>query len=483
MFQMTTAEIVREVEGKLTAGSAENRVVAVAIDSRKAGPHYLFIAFPGQKVDGHDFLLQAAQQGATAVLVNREMDVPLNPAVAVIQVTNPLIAVQRLAQYQRKLFQGPVVAVTGSNGKTTTKEMLRQVFAERGEVLATPENQNNELGLPLTLLGLEPNHKTVVVEMGMRARGEIRDLCRIASPTTGVITNVGHSHMEILGSQEQIALAKTELLETLPAGGFAVLNGDDPWLRKLSYLAACPTLWFGFTRQCDAFAENVRTDGQWTVFTARVLGDSCEVRLPQFGRHNVANALAALLAGVANGLDLQHVVPSLERFTSGTGRLHQVPGRRQVLIIDDCYNASPSSMKASLEVLTTLGTQRPTVAILGDMYELGSYEAAGHREVGEFAVTMGVNKVIAVGHLAEGIALGAEEARRTQRDSNWNDGLSQRTSHCDVRREEVEVCYFPDKAALLQQLDNIIPAGAVVLVKASRAMALEEVVAALADQS
>ncbi|QQE78161.1 UDP-N-acetylmuramoyl-tripeptide--D-alanyl-D-alanine ligase [Alicyclobacillus sp. SO9] len=457
MLTLTAETAARIIGGQLLSGPANAQIKGLTIDSREIQPGFMFVAFEGQHVDGHDYISQAVQNGATAVLVGKD-NAPETPAnIATIKSDDALAAIQKLAVYERDHCTGPVVAVTGSNGKTTTKEMLKSVFATLGPCLATKQNQNNELGLPLTLLRHDASHTSIVVEMGMRARGEIEELSTIAKPTTGIITNIGHSHLELLGSQEQIALAKTELLESLPEDGYAVLLSDDPWLRKLAHKTSAQIVWFGMSEDCDAWAENVSIAGNSTMFTAHVLGSSAKVTLPTLGQHNVLNALSALLAGAVNGLQLQKMAEALQQVSSVSGRLHQVPGKDDRIIIDDCYNASPSSMSASLHVLQQVAGQKnmPAAAILGDMYELGTFAEEGHRQTGALAAQMGIQHVITVGQMSRWIAEGVRKMGKTA------------------------VHEFSDTKALLEELDRILPPHSAVLVKASRGMHLEEIVRAL----
>lgn len=462
MTPISAREIAELAQGTVVGGNPEVIIRRVIIDSRNTQPGDLFIAFQGAKVDGHQFALQAFEQGATAVLITRPVEdiagLNLTPQAdkAVIFTGDALNVLQQLAIRERGQFTGPVIGVTGSNGKTTTKDMIATVLSTGGACLATKGNLNTELGLPLTLLGRAGDEKTMVLEMGMRGLGQIAQLCEMAKPTTGIITNIGQSHLELLGSQENIAIAKGELLTALPADGTAVLAAGDEWLERIAPKCKGRVLWYGLATDADASATSIQATGTGTEFKAKILGKSVSVELPTRGQHNVVNALGALLVGTIHGMNLGAMADAMAHLPSSTGRLAVVSGHRRRTIIDDCYNASPLSMKASLQVLLEHADKGATTAILGDMFELGSYEEAGHHEVGAYCASIGVGQVITVGPLAEKIA---------------NEAQAQ--GHPNVRS-------YADKEALLQELEDVVPEGATVLVKASRGMALEDIVKVLA---
>jgi UDP-N-acetylmuramoyl-tripeptide--D-alanyl-D-alanine ligase len=454
MLPLTTGRIRDIVQGTLSHGSPQHTVTGVAIDSRKVRPGDVFVAFVGEKVDGHVHVDDAFRRGATAAIVTRDVETN-SPDGAVIQVQDALRALQMLATHERSSFAGPVVGVTGSNGKTTTKDMLAAVFGVKGPCLATVGNYNNELGLPLTILERRQEHQSMVLEMGMRGMGQIAKLCEIGKPTAGIITNVGQSHIEILGSQENIAKAKAELLEALPSDGMSALNRDDAWLVKMADRASFRVLWYSLESRADAYATEVQPCKDGISFMAHVLGQSHAVTLPMHGRHNIANALGALALGAAHGIPLSDMADALRHMKATGGRLQVKKGLRGWTVIDDSYNASPISMKASLSAMTDIAEGRPAVAVLGDMYELGDYAESGHREVGEYAAKLGIDLLIAIGPMGAWIAEAAREAG------------------CR------EVIHFADKQHVLEQIAELIPADATVLVKASRGMQLEDVVAVL----
>ncbi|GMA60911.1 UDP-N-acetylmuramoyl-tripeptide--D-alanyl-D-alanine ligase [Alicyclobacillus fastidiosus] len=446
---VTLRELADIVGALSTQGDEHTLVTGVCVDNREIGQGDAFVAFVGERVDGHNFIDQAFDCGASVAIVSKPVKAGVGP---VVQVGSPLEAIQRLATHERSGFAGPVIGITGSNGKTSTKEMVAAVLGQLGDCLYTQANRNNELGLPLTILQRTPKHRSIVLEMGMRGFGQISDLCEIARPTIGVITNIGHSHIEILGSQEGIAKAKAELLESLGSDGTAILNVDDPWLRKVATLSKAPVLWYGLSPSADVYATHVEWGKEGMAFTVHVQGKSQRVTLPTFGMHNVQNALAAVAAGTAVGLSLAQIADGLASLQPLSGRLRLLDAPREVTVIDDCYNASPLSMGASLQVLAQLAAPGRRVAILGDMYELGDYTEEGHRQVGALAAKAGVDTLICIGPAATWIA---EEAN------------SQRLP---------EVHHVSSVEQAIARCSEWVRAGSTVLVKASRGMQLERVV-------
>lgn len=458
MVPVSIGELTEVVRGQLFNAPAQGEITGAAFDTRQLQPGDAFFAFSGATQDGHHYVPQAFAVGAAVAIVTNPSVVSQHPGRPIVVVEDALAALQSLAQYERHRFDGTVIGVTGSNGKTTTKDMLATVFSTSGPCLATQGNYNNELGVPVTILGRTADHRTMVLEMGMRGTGQIAALCEIAKPTAGIITNIGTSHLELLGSQADIAAAKSELLEALPAGGYAALWADDPWLRAIADKCRGRVLWYGMNAE-QASANDIDRTDNGVKFTARVLGKSKTVFLPTFGLHNVRNALGALLLGAIHGLHLSDMADALAALPSSSGRLHITQGLRRRQIIDDCYNASPLSMRASLDVLKHVAGDGTTVAVLGDMYELGSLEEQGHTEVGSYVAEIGIDCLVAIGPKSEAMARAAE------------------TSGC--RR----VHYYPDKQEALADISTLIPSDSTVLVKASRGMKLEEVVQVLTGMS
>lgn len=451
MIPITVQELSRRIPSIQSTGDQSRTVNGICIDHRTIRPNDAFVAFIGQRVDGNNFVDEAFERGASVAIVSRDIETTNGP---VIRVEDPLRSIQLLAIAERQAFLGPVVGITGSNGKTTTKQMVAAVLSKYGECLYTEGNRNTELGLPLTILQRSPEHRSIVLEMGMRGFGQIRDLCDIASPTIGVITNIGHSHLELLGSQEGIARAKGELLEALPQDGHAILNGDDPWLRRIAHLSSAPVTWYGTSDHSDVRASEISWTNEGMRFIAHVDGKTEFVTMPTYGTHNVSNALAAIAVGTRIGLEVTDCVEALGTLTSSTGRLHIVEGTTQH-IIDDCYNASPASMMASLEVLAKLAKDTTSVAILGDMYELGVENERGHRNVGTYVAKLGIDRLLTIGKHSRW----TNEAARA---SGLRNAL-----HVDTVEEAIV------------HLRDFLPDGATVLVKASRGMQLERIVTVL----
>ncbi len=383
-------------------------IKGISIDSRTIREGDLFIAIRGDRFDGHDFVAEALKKGACGALVERSMleakYATLGGVANVVPVEDTVFALQELAMMRRKKFFIPVVGITGSNGKTTTKEMLASILAKRGPVLKNEGNLNNHIGVPLTLFRLNSEHRSAVIEMGMSGLGEIEVLTHIAMPTVGVITNIGPAHLEFLRDTDTVARAKAELLAGLRGDGTAVLNADDRYYERLRAYFAGPLLSFGVNNPASVTAADIRTGGEGTFFTLRFGDRSAPVLLRTLGTHNVSNALAAAAAAFAVGLSIDDVREGLEAFRPVAMR-SELKEKRGVTIVADYYNANPASMQAALEMLATLrkGTGR-LIAVLGDMLELGETGPARHREIGRNAARLGIDHVITVGPLAEQIA-------------------------------------------------------------------------------
>jgi len=440
----------------------------VVIDSRQAQPGDLFVALKGERADGHDFVHDAFSQGAVAALVERDMPVEgdvidLHRGVTVTQVSLPvclrvddvLAALQDLAGYWRAKFDIRVIGITGSVGKTSTKELVWTVLSRRFNTLRSEGNLNNEIGLPLTLLQIGPEYKQVVLEMGTYARGEIARLCELARPVVGVVTNVGPVHLERLGSIEAIAQAKAELVEALPPDGVAILNYDEPLVRQMAAGCKARVMFYGLDRRADLWADEIESEGiEGISFQMHYNGENLHVHVPLLGRHSVHTALRATAVGLAEGMTWDDILAGLQDQRAQI-RLVAVPGPQGSTILDDTYNASPASTIAALNLLAELGGRK--IAVLGDMLELGSYEAAGHRLVGRRAMDV-ADILIAVG--SRGRIIG-EEALGLGMDPD-------------------RVCLCDDNPAVIECLQATIQPGDYILIKGSRGMQMEEIVATMA---
>ena len=486
----TAAEIAELTGGRVASGDPSARVTGLAWDSRLVRPGDCFVALQGERVDGHDFAERAAAAGAACVLAARA--VPAGEA-AVVVCPDPLQGLGRLGLALRSRHSDlRVVGVTGSVGKTTTKEMVAAVLSERFRVFRTEGNLNSEVGLPASLARLTADHEAAVLEMGMRALGEIAYLASIARPQVGVVTNVGITHLELLGTQENIALAKSELVRALPAGGVAVLNADDLRVRAMAAVTPARVWYYGLTAREAAeaaagpgaaepagwvTAAAVRPDGPMSQRFRLVshLGE-VDVQLPAPGPHNLLNALAAAAVGLSQGMDLEAVARGLARFQNAGSRMRPVEAGG-VNILDDTYNAAPASVVAALEVMRSFaGPGGRCVAVLGEMYELGAMEVEGHRQVGAAAARL-ADVLVAVAGLGRHIAAGAREALAggdATGEGAAGDGVA--GGGTATLREVYEV---PDNAGAVALLKGLLRPGDTVLVKGSRGMKMEEIVQAL----
>jgi UDP-N-acetylmuramoyl-tripeptide--D-alanyl-D-alanine ligase len=466
---LTFADLVEGLTGQRPP-NLEQKLADVVIDSRQVCPGSLFVALKGEREDGHDFIADAFQRGAIAAIVEKKPDIgywildirqalfqypiPNIQYPACFLVEDSLKALQQLAAYWRGKHTPRVVGVTGSIGKTTTKEVIYGVLSQRFRTLKSEGNYNSEIGLPLTLLGLEPSHQRVVLEMGMYDLGEIAELAAITRPHIGVVTNVGPSHLERLGTIERIAQAKTELVEALPADGVAILNGDDPWVRQMAARTKAKVFYYGLGQACDLWANHIESQGLEGIrFRFHHGSETIHAKVPMLGRHSVHTALAAAAVGLVEGQSWEEIIDGLRG--AAQLRLLVVSGLQGATILDDTYNASPASSIAALNLLEELDGRK--IAVLGDMLELGAFEEEGHRKVGRRALDV-VAVLITVGERGRLIA---EEALA-----------------CGMERGEVFI--EEDNYSTITRLREIVAPGDIILVKGSRGMKMEEIVTALA---
>lgn len=423
---------------------------AVVTDSRKVEPGCVFVCFPGERVDGHNFAAGAYRDGAAYIIANHPVEgVPEDRTVVV---ADSALAMVRMASNYRMLFTPRIIGVTGSVGKTTTKEFCYAVLSAFGKTLKTEGNQNNDIGVPNTLFRLESDTQYAVVEMGMDHAGEIERLTRCVRPSAGIITMIGVSHLENLGTRENILKAKMEICAGLPDGAPLVLNADNDLLPTAEIPSRLRPVWFGIERDADVRACDVQTGAGGTTFTIedRAYG-SFAVSIPTAGVHTVYDALAAYAAATRLGLEPAACAAALSNYQT-TGMRQHIVEQGGVTVIEDCYNASPDSMRAALSVLQSLPNARK-IALLGDMLELGDASEEGHRQTGVWAAEAGVDVLIAYGPNSEAMARAAKERGVT-------------TVHCQ-KPEEV-----------LQYLRQFVQPGDALLAKASHAMKLEELLQA-----
>lgn len=463
MKNMTLENIEKACGGRYIGTEAEKKteVLGVVIDSRQVESGYLFVAIPGEKVDGHKFIPDVFAKGAAAVLSEQQLEDPAGPYILVESTTK---ALRDLAEYYRKSLDIKVVGITGSVGKTSTKEMIASVLSEKYRVLKTEGNYNNEIGLPLTIFKIRAEHEVAVLEMGISEFGEMHRLATMANPDICVITNIGLCHLENLKTRDGILKAKTESFAHLKKDGIAILNGDDDKLSTIRQVGDKEPVFYGMEEKMEyredakksVYATGVENLGLYGM-QARIHTPEGErdVRIPIPGEHNVYNALAATAVGLSLGL-------SLNQISSGILKAKTIGGRTNLLntgsmtVIDDCYNANPVSMKASIDVLATAEGRK--IAVLGDMGELGENEKKLHYEVGEYLAKKEIDVLFCAGELSEEIAKAAQKESKT-----------------------CEVYYFKTRDALLEQLLPFLKTGDTVLVKASHFMEYPKIVKSLTD--
>jgi UDP-N-acetylmuramoyl-tripeptide--D-alanyl-D-alanine ligase len=444
---MTLAAAANVLQGTLRGADA--KFTGVSSDTRTLKRGDLFVALVGPNFDGHSFVNEAAGKGAVGALVSR---VPTSDMSAV-QVADTRLGLGQLAAHWRRQFQIPVIAVTGSNGKTTVKNMIAAILNVAGPVLATQGNLNNDIGVPLTLLRLKPGDRHAVIEMGMNHPGEIAYLTKLTRPTIALINNAAAAHLAGLGSVAAVARAKGEIFSGLDADGIAVLNADDPHADLWRELAAPHrVITFGLDRPADVSAEYELDAGGSTIHLKTPHG-GISMRLSLLGRHNVMNALAASSASIAAGVSLADIQAGLEKLRSVSGRLEVKRGLKGARVLDDTYNANPGSLAAGVEVLKAASGER--VLVLGDMGELGEAARDIHRRVGLLARSLGIERLYAVGELTPG----AVEA--------FGKGAQHFSSH----------------EALIENLRSCLHADMTVLVKGSRLMKMERVVAGIVEHN
>lgn len=449
-------DLLKACRGELLQGDPEQLLGAFSIDTRTLKRGDFFVPLRGEKDDGHRYLLDAAAAGASGSFSARRPPAGLPPHFLLIGVPDVLAALQQAAGFHRRRFNLPVIGVTGSSGKTTTKDFIAGVLSGSLKVLKTEGNLNNEIGLPLTLMRLDDSCRAAVLEMGMSAPGEIALLAQIAAPAIGVITNIGEAHLETLGSIEAIAAAKEELLEALGPRGTAVLNADDPRLKEMGARFGGKVCRYGFGGG-DLRASSFSLSGVSSRFRVRFPGgEEGDFTLPLPGRHLVSNALAALSVGHLLGVSAAAMRAGLAQSRITGGRLQLFTSGAGIRIIDDSYNANPDSVRAALEVLQELAGAR-SIAVLGDMLELGPAERELHREVGCFAAECRIGALITVGPLGAEIAAGAAAA-----------GLP------------AVAC--PNHDAAVEAVARVAPeAGWCILVKGSRGTRMEKIVKQLLE--
>ncbi|MET8568696.1 UDP-N-acetylmuramoyl-tripeptide--D-alanyl-D-alanine ligase [Streptomyces sp. NPDC004783] len=458
MIALSLAEIAEVVGGQMhDIPDASVEVTGPVVrDSREAGPGSLFVAFVGERVDGHDFASAVVEAGAVAVLGLRPVGVPA------IVVDDVQAALGALARHVVRRLGATLVALTGSAGKTSTKDLIAQVLGRKAPTVFTPGSLNNEIGLPLTALTATEETKFLVLEMGARGIGHIRYLAGLTPPRIGLVLNVGSAHIGEFGGREQIAQAKGELVESLPEDGAAILNADDPYVRAMSSRTKAKVIFFGESGEADVRAENVRlTDSGQPSFRLHTPSGASDVTMRLYGEHHVSNALAAAAVAHELGMSADEIATALSEAGSLSRWRMEVTERPDgVTVVNDAYNANPESMAAALRALAAMGKGRRTWAVLGKMAELGDEALAEHDAVGRLAVRLNVSKLVAVGgREARWLQLGAYN------EGSWGE----------------ESVHVSDAQAAIDLLRSELRPGDVVLVKASRSVGLEGVATALLE--
>jgi UDP-N-acetylmuramoyl-tripeptide--D-alanyl-D-alanine ligase len=461
-FRWTITQVLAATGGALISGAADMDFAGIGIDSRTIRPDGLFVAIAGESHDGHRFVNHVLDRGVKGVVVaegqttHLPMDRIRADAVACVTVADTVRALGAMARFNRNRGDLKVLAITGSNGKTSTRMLMDQVINKKMATLSTSGNLNNHIGLPLTLFRLTAAHRAAILELGMNHAGEITGLGRICEPDVGVITNVGPAHLEGLGTIDNVARAKGELLSTIRPGGTAILNLDDPRVAALADTIDHEVIYFGCNHQAQVRAGDIRQTEAGMDFTLTTPSGSTSVALDTPARVMVSNALAAAAAGEVMGVPLKDIKAGLEAFSPRDGRMGIRTLGRDIRLVDDSYNANPGSMAAAIETLARMRGSRRTIAVLGDMLELGTQSAALHRELGRVVGDARIDRLYVTGNFAEAVADGAME-----------------------QQMKAERIFCGTKAAIIERLTERLQPGDLILVKGSRGMAMEAVVEAI----
>lgn len=460
MKSMTLYHIATACGGCLHNIKEDREISGVVLDSRQVEKDVLFLAVKGERVDGHSFISQVFAKGAAGVVCE---EVPEEAAGPYILVRDSLQALKDIAEYYRSQLTIPIIGITGSVGKTSTKEAVAAVLSQKYRVWKTEGNFNNEIGLPLMILKIRPEHEVAVMEMGISDFGEMHRLSKIARPDICVLTNIGQCHLENLGSREGVLKAKTEIFDFMQEGGTVCLNGDDDMLASLMEVKGKRPLRFGLGRENDVYAETVENQGLLgSRVCIRIGEEAFRAEIPLPGEHMVINTLAAACVGRQMGMSKEEIVRGVAAMKPVGGRSHVIRCRDRV-ILDDCYNANPVSMGAALELLSE--AEGRTVAVLGDMFELGDREKELHAAVGADAVNKGTDLVICIGALSQEMYHGACKQAEAL-------GLG-----------KAHIFHFADQNSFLEQSGKLLQPGDTILIKASHGMAFERLVRVLGEQS
>jgi UDP-N-acetylmuramoyl-tripeptide--D-alanyl-D-alanine ligase len=447
-MELTLSEIAKVIGGE-TSQFEDLKIRAVSTDSRLPTKAAIFFALKGERHNGHNFLWEANKNGCISAVV--EYIPPSPPPIPLLKVDDAIRALGILAGYYRDKFPILCIGVTGSTGKTTTKEMLAHILQAKYRILKTEKNFNNEIGVPLTLFQLEEEHSALIVEMAMRGKGQIDWLAKIAKPQIGVITNIGPAHLEFFPSLEEIAQAKAELIQALPLNGTAILNLDDRFFPFLRKQAPCPVLSFGFSSKADVSCKVIAKD-EYILLKIKTPKGDLTAKSYLEGEHNIINLLAAIAASLPAGLSLEDIEQQIPTLPLPPMRLEQIKLPGNILVINDSYNSNPLSLRAALNYLGEKEGRR--IAVLGDMLELGKESEKLHREAGIWVKEAGVSYLILIGEEAKFIGEGAIEKGFPSQN----------------------VAHFPEKEGVVSFLQELLEEGDIVLVKGSRKLQLEQIV-------
>ncbi|MFH2045740.1 MAG: UDP-N-acetylmuramoyl-tripeptide--D-alanyl-D-alanine ligase [Pseudomonadota bacterium] len=457
-------EILKATEGVVVSGENRHTFTGISIDSRTITAGELFVAIEGINFDGHNFAKEVITKNIKGLVINRQKTAELlcnksdNPDLFCVEVDNTTKALGDIAAYNRKRANVSVIAITGSNGKTSTREMTSAIVSRHFDTLSTIGNLNNEIGLPLTLLKLSPFNKWAVVELGTNHPGEIARLAKICKPDIGIITNIGRAHLEGLKSIEGVMNAKGELLNDIKPGGTVILNADDERVMRLARKTQRNKIYFGLSQKALIKASSIEINKTSTSFTLKLPEDAIRVELPVTGHFMVSNALAAASVGYLLKLSAHDIKAGLENFTSAKSRMNIFALGNGVTVIDDTYNANPDSMEAAIRSLAGLKGNKRGVLVAGDMLELGIYSEALHKKIGEFCAEFGVERLYATGQFSANVAAGAI-----------------------IGGMDVSSVFTGSQEDIISDLKEWLMPTDCILIKGSRAMAMEKIVAKLKE--
>ena len=453
--QLIVRDILEATKGELKYGNVDMVVKNISTDSRSVNEGDLFIPIEGEKFDGHAYIKDAIRGGATCILASKDSFIENVLDVSVIKVRDTREAYLDIARYYRQKFNISIIGVVGSVGKTSTKDMIASVLGTKLNVLKTKGNLNNDIGVPRTVLEIDDSDDVAIIEMGMNHKGEISKLTRVVMPDYVVISNIGVSHIENLGSRYNILKAKLEVLEGLNKSGVVFLNKDDDMLSGAIDEIGFEVVTYGIKSDCDYRAINIKDNGEDGInFDISLGGRIYNIEIKAVGMHNVYNALAGIAVGMKLGIPIHDIILGISNFKSGKMRLN-IDDRLGVKIINDSYNASPDSMKAAIDVLDTVSKSRRSIAVLGDMLELGDFSKDEHRKIGEYINEKDIDCVVTVGNDSEYIA---KEL---------------------LNRGHLDIYSFPSNRDTTEFLNDFIKKDDVILFKGSRGMKLEEIITGL----